>query len=202
MILLTTRQDLKSAMRTRDMQSLNPLKALITAHQSSLKETMNKKPELPTSHFESDAFLAPIIHKQIAKRRDSIIGFKEYRRDDLVEREAAEIAVLERYLPQPQTTPEEVKAMTVEAIESLRSSGNGANDPGNMSHNRIFKWLKSDEGRQQKLDPIMADQTMVRTVIAETVRELSDRVDASTTIEIEKLKPKEEDTLTKDRFSS
>ena len=191
---------MKAAMRARDMNSLNPLKALITAHQASSKEILNKKPDTPTSHFESDLFLAPLIHKQIAKRLDSIAGFKEYHRDDLVEKETEEIAVLEKYLPQPQTTPEEVRAMTMEAIESLRENGDGANDPGSMSHRRIFQWLNNDEGRRQKLSTIMVDQSMFKRVVAETVRELSDRVDSMPSIEVEKLKPKEEDTLTKDRY--
>src|SRR5579862_2844504 len=138
-------QDLKSAMRARDMSTLNPLKSLITAHQATSKEILNKKPDTPSSELESDSFLAPIIHKQIAKRQDSIAGFKQHNRDDLAEKEAAEIGVLQKYLMQPQTTAEEVKTMTLEAIEALRNSGVGANDPGSMSLRKIFQWLNSDE---------------------------------------------------------
>lgn len=199
-MVLTGRQDLKTAMRNRDMKTLNPLKALITAHQASSKEILNKKPQTPSSKFETDSFLAPVIHKQIAKRQDSIAGFKEYHRHDLVEKEAQEIAVLSKYLPQPQTTAEEVRAMTIEATEQMRSEGVGENDPGSMNIKQIHDWLRRDEGRREKLSPIMADQAMVKRVVAETVRDLSDRIDAAPSIEVEMLNRKEEDPLTKDRY--
>ena len=187
-------------MRIRDMKTINPLKALLTAHQSSSKEISTKKPHTPQSHFKSDEFLAPIIYKQIAKRQESLAGFKEYHRHDLVEKESYEISILERYLPQPQTTSADVRAMTIEAIDSLRNAGEGPNDPGNMSIRRIMEWLNRDKTRRGALSVIKADQIMVRRVIAETVKELSDRIDAAPQWNVDKLKPREEDTLTKDRY--
>src|SRR5271167_4237447 len=114
---------MKSAMRERDTKTLNPLKSILTVHQSSSKDISQNKPNTPVSLFQSDQFLAPLIHRQIAKRQDSIKGFKEYHRHDLVEKESYEISVLQKYLPQPQTTEEDVRMMTTETIESLRSSG-------------------------------------------------------------------------------
>lgn len=158
-----------------------------------------ENPDVPASHFESDEFLTPVIHKQIGKRRDALEGFQNHKRQDLVEKEAYEISVLEKYLSQPQTTPAEVRAMTIEAIESLRRSGEGANDPGSMSLRRIYEWLERDETRKEALSVIRADQGMVKRMIAETVKRLSDRIDGAPKLNVDKLKPREEDTLTKPR---
>ena len=195
-----TRRDLMQAMRDRDTKTINPLKTLLTAHQSYCKDLARNKPNTPLSYFQTDNFFAPLIHRQIAKRQDSILGFKEYHRHDLVEKEEYEISVLQKYLPQPQTTEEDVRRLTTEAIESLRSSGEGANDPGSMSLKRIYGWLYRDEGRRNALGSVRADQGMVRRIVAETVRDLSDRVDDVAEWNVEKLKPRPVDNLTKDRY--
>lgn len=187
-------------MRERDTRTLNPLKALLTVHQANAKDVSLKKPDTHQNRFESDSFLAPLIHRQIAKRQEALIGFKEYKRHDLIEKETFEISVLQRYLPQPQTTEADVRALTIEAVESLRASGDGANDPGSMSLKRIYNWLYSDEERKKALGTEMADQGMVRRVIAETIQELSDRIDNPMQFEVDRLKPKPADTLTKDRY--
>jgi uncharacterized protein YqeY len=187
-------------MRARDMATLNPLKALLTAHQAKAKQLTVNDPEKSDSHFANDNFLAPLIHKQISKRKDSIVGFKEYHRTDLVEKEEFEISVLEKYLPQPQTTEEDIRNLTIEAFETLRSEGKGANDPGSMGIKRIYEWLKKDAKRREMMSEKFADAGMVRRVIAETVRDLSDRPDASPEFNVERLKPREKDDLTKDRY--
>jgi uncharacterized protein YqeY len=187
-------------MRTRDTNTLNPLKSFLTAHQSSSKDVLSKKPNIAKTHFESDIFLAPLLHKQIAKRRDSLEGYKAHGRDDLAEKEAFEITVLERYLPYPQTREDDVRRMTVETIEIMRSNGDGPNDPGNTSLNKIYEYIKRDEENREALSVLHADQGMVRRVIAETVRDLSDRIDGAPQRNVERLKPVEEDTLTKGRY--
>lgn len=197
---LTSRLDLKTAMRDRDTKTLNPLKSLLTIHQSSSKDHARNKPNTPDSHFKSDDFFAPLIHRQIAKRQESIIGFKEYHRMDLVEKESYEISVLKQYLPRPQTTEEDVRNWTNEAVESLRTEGKGANDPGSMSVKRIYEWLFRDEARRKALGPVRIDQGMMRRVVAETIRDLSDRIDNGPDLTVEKLKPKPKDELTKDRY--
>ena len=90
--------------------------------------------------------------------------------------------------------------MTIDAVECLRSSGDGANDPGSMSLKRIFDYLNKDGKRREKLGTVRADQGMVRLVVAETVKELSDRIDHGPDLNIEKLKPRPEDKLTKPRY--
>jgi len=189
-------------MKARDMETLNPLRSLLAAHNALMKEFTIKHvaDSMQQSTFESDEHFIPVIRKQIAKRQDSIVSFKEHLRDDLADKETYEISVLEKYLPQPQTTAEDVRRLTIEGVESLRSTGNGANDPGNMSMKRIFGWLYADVERKRKLGSVWCDQGMMKRVVAETVKELSDRVDNLTQANIDKLKPKEVDYLTKPRY--
>ena len=189
-------------MKARDTKTLNPLKALLTSYNAMMKETTLKHVanSMKQRTFESDDYFIPVIRKQIGKRQDAIVSFKEHLRDDLAEKEAYEISVLEKYLPQPQTTAEDVRQLTIEAVESLRSSGDGANDPGNMSYKRIYAWFNADPERKKVLGLVRCDQTMMKRVVAETVKELSDRVDGLTQANIDKLKPKEVDYLTKPRY--
>lgn len=196
------RQDFKASMKARDTKTLNVLRAILTSHNAMMKETTLKHvaDSMKQKTFESDDYFIPLIRKQITKRQDAITSFKEHLRDDLAQKEEYEISVLEKYLPQPQTTAEEVRQLTVEGIESLRSEGEGANDPGNMSLKRIFAWLNVDAERKRKLSLVWCDQSMMKRVVAETVKELSDRIDNQTQANIDALKPKEVDYLTKPRY--
>jgi uncharacterized protein YqeY len=189
-------------MKARDTKTLNPLKSALAAHNALRKEvTIRHVPESQQEKtWEQDEHFVPVIRKQIAKRQDSIVSFKENLRNDLVAQETYEISVLEKYLPQPQTTAEDVRQLTIEGAESIRSEGEGANDPGNMSMERIFRWLYADEETKSKLGLVWCDQTMMKRVVAETIKELSDRVDNLTQANIDKLKPKKVDYLTKPRY--
>ena len=189
-------------MKARDHKTLNVLRAILTSHNAMMKETTLKHvaDSMKQRTFESDEYFIPIIRKQIAKRQDSIVSFNEHLRHDLAQKEEYEISVLEKYLPQPQTTAQEVRQLVIRGVESMRSDGSGANDPGNMSLKRIFAWLNADAEIKRKLSLVWCDQAMMRRVVAETVKELSDRVDNITQANIDRLKPKEVDYLTKPRY--
>ncbi|MFV2082224.1 MAG: GatB/YqeY domain-containing protein, partial [bacterium] len=60
------------------------------------------------------------------RRKESIEAFKEGGREDLVLKEGKELVILEEYLPS-QLSPEELKSLIQEAIEST-----GASTPGDM----------------------------------------------------------------------
>jgi hypothetical protein len=62
-----------------------------------------------------------IIRKQIKQRQDSVEQFSKGGRSELAEKESAEIAILERYLPAA-LTPEEVSAMVQAAIAETGAS--------------------------------------------------------------------------------
>ena len=57
-----------------------------------------------------DAGMVEVTSKQVNDRRESIRMFKQGNRTDLVEKESAELAVLEEYLP-PQLSVDELTAL-------------------------------------------------------------------------------------------
>jgi uncharacterized protein YqeY len=187
-------------MKRRDMKTIHPIKSLLAAHRDLSKEALRKNPGLATAYFESNQFLAPIIHKEIAKRRESLVLFREYQRTDLADREEYQISVMERYLRQPQVTEEQIQWWTKMALTVLRESGKGFSDPGNMSLKRIFEWFRMNDVAKDALNPELADQNMVKRVVVEIVKVLSDQPDVHVHSEVRHEKDREEDGLTKDRY--
>jgi uncharacterized protein YqeY len=101
--------DIKDAMRAKDMPRLNTLRMLKTAMKNSAIEKGGAAAVL--DDVESSA----IIRKQIKQRQDSIEGFEKGGRPELAANEKLEIDVLTAYLPQ-QLSADEVAALVKDAI--------------------------------------------------------------------------------------
>ena len=91
-------EDIKTSMRNRDQARLDALRFLKFAVQAVEKE---QKKEL------DDAGMIAVATKQASDRRDSIRAFTEGGRDAMAAKEAAELVVLEEFLP-PQMATEEL----------------------------------------------------------------------------------------------
>jgi hypothetical protein len=109
--------DMKTAMRDGDAHRRDTLRMAIAAVQNAAKE---KREPL------SDDEVLAVLTKQVKTRRESIKAFRDAGRDDLADKEAAEIEVLAPYLPE-QMGEEEVRALVLEAIAST-----GASSPKDM----------------------------------------------------------------------
>jgi uncharacterized protein YqeY len=82
--------DMKSAMRAKDAPRLLTIRGLLAA----LKQReVDERIEL------DDAAVVAIVDKLVKQRKDSITQFTAGGRQDLVEKESAELKVLEGYLP-------------------------------------------------------------------------------------------------------
>jgi uncharacterized protein YqeY len=81
---------------------------------------MNKSVE--KGHELDDAEARQVVTALVKQRRDSIEQFQKGGRQDLVDKETAEIAVLESYLP-PAADPALVERAIVEAIAETGASG-------------------------------------------------------------------------------
>jgi len=77
-----------------------------------------KYAEIEADGEMSDQDVEVVIAKQAKQRRDSIEEFKKGGREDLVEREAAELVILEAYLPE-QMSEDEIRAIVESAIAEL-----------------------------------------------------------------------------------
>jgi uncharacterized protein YqeY len=74
----------------------------------------------------NDAEVLQVVASLVKQRRDSIEQFAKAGRTDLVEKETAEIAVLEHYLP-PAVSADEIDAAVADAIAET-----GASSPKDM----------------------------------------------------------------------
>lgn len=101
--------DLKDAMRAKDMPRLNTLRML----KAALKNAAIEKGGADAVLDDTEA--SAIIRKQIKQRQDSIEGFEKGGRPELAAGEKAEMDVLSAYLPQA-LSAEEVSALVKEAI--------------------------------------------------------------------------------------
>ena len=110
-------EDMKTAMRAKDAPRLLTIRGLLAAC---------KQREVDERVVLDDAAVIAIVDKLIKQRKDSISQFASAGRTDLVDKETAELQVLEGYIPQRMSADEiatEVRAIVTEL---------GAAGPGDM----------------------------------------------------------------------
>ncbi len=98
-------EDMKAAMRAKEADKLTTIRGLLAAI---------KQKEVDERIVVDDIGVIAIVDKLIKQRKDSITQFSAGGRQDLADKEAIELKVLEIYLPQRMDAAE-VKA-TVDAI--------------------------------------------------------------------------------------
>ena len=108
-------EDMKSAMRAKDSQRLLAIRMLLAAV---------KQKEVDERIVLDDAQVVGIVDKLIKQRKDSIAAFQLAQRTDLVDKESAELRVLEAYLPQ-RLSADEVAAAVTRIVANLGASGPG-----------------------------------------------------------------------------
>ena len=102
--------DVKDAMRAKDQLKLNTLRFL----QAAVK---NREIELRPNPINSDEVMS-VIKKLVKQRKESIEQYQAGNRQDLADQEAAELKVLEAYLP-AQMGKEQVEKVVTEVIAAL-----------------------------------------------------------------------------------
>ena len=105
----TLNNDIKSAMKTKDKETLAVLRMIKTAVQAAeidKKEELNAEEELT------------ILAREAKQRRESLAEFVKAGRDELVAKTEAEIEIVERYLPK-QLSVEEVKEVIATVAEKI-----------------------------------------------------------------------------------
>ena len=106
-------EDMKTAMRAKDSTRLGTIRLLLAAC---------KQREVDERITLDDVAVIGIIDKMIKQRKDSIAAFTTAQRQDLVDKESAELLVLEAYLPQRMDAGQvlaEVQAMVAELSAQL-----------------------------------------------------------------------------------
>jgi uncharacterized protein YqeY len=104
--------DLKDAMRARDADKLGVLRLL----KSALKYATIEKSGAESALDDAEATL--VIRKQVKQRQDSIDSFEKGGRTELAEKEKAEIAILNQYLPLAMS-PDELTRLVRETVTEV-----------------------------------------------------------------------------------
>ena len=108
-------EDMKTAMRAKDAERLGTIRLLLSAC---------KQKEVDERVVLDDTMVIAIIDKMIKQRKDSIDAFTKADRKDMADKEAAEITVLQGYLP-VRMTSDEVLAAVKAIVVTLGASGPG-----------------------------------------------------------------------------
>lgn len=110
-------EDMKAAMRAKEADKLSTIRMLLAAV---------KQKEVDERVEVDDVMLVGIVDKLIKQRKDAIAQFTAAARQDLADKEAAEVVVLEAYLPARLSEPE-IQSAVAAIVSEL-----GAKGPGDM----------------------------------------------------------------------
>ena len=110
-------EDMKTAMRAKDSERLGTIRLL----QAAMKQK-----EVDERVTLDDVAIVAIVDKLIKQRKDSIAAFEGAGRQDLADKEKAEMAVLQAYLPARMSEAEVIAAVQAIVAEV------GAKGPGDM----------------------------------------------------------------------
>ncbi len=110
-------EDMKAAMRAKDSERLGTIRLLTAAMK---QKEVDERIEL------DDLAVIAIVDKMLKQRKDSIEAFEKAARQDLADKEKAEVVVLQAYLP-ARLSAQEVTAEVNAIVAQL-----GAKGPGDM----------------------------------------------------------------------
>ena len=105
-------EDMKAAMRASEKERLSTIRMV----QAAIKQR-----EVDERIVLDDAQVIAVLEKMVKQRRESIVAFEQGGRADLADKEKAEIALLQVYLP-AQLSEAEVDALIKESITATGAS--------------------------------------------------------------------------------
>ena len=146
MLYETVAEDMKTAMKNKDKDSLNTLRLLKSAVDLYL---VNNKLERNNA---SDEVVIDVVAKQVKTHKENIEEFKKGNRQDLVEGLEKEIALLSKYLPE-QLSEDDVRKEIDKVFDKLKPSS--MKDMGNI---------------MKELGPVLkgkADMKLVNSIVKE-----------------------------------
>lgn len=106
-------EDMKTAMRAKDQTALSTIRLINAAI---------KQFEVDERTEADDGKVIAIITKMVKQRKDSAKIYAEAGRQDLADKENAEMEILHRYLPQMMSA-EEIQAAVAAAVAQTGASG-------------------------------------------------------------------------------
>ena len=113
-------QDMKAAMKSGDKARLGTIRLILAAIK---QREVDERIEL------DDAQVIAVLDKMAKQRRESITQYQAANRDDLAQKEQAELEIILSYLPQP-LEDSEIEALVQSAIEE--SGANSLKEMGKV----------------------------------------------------------------------
>ncbi|MCH8871099.1 MAG: GatB/YqeY domain-containing protein [Chloroflexi bacterium] len=142
--------DLKNAMRQGDALRRTTIRFVLSAiHNDEIARQKD---------LDEDGVIQ-VLTKQAQQRRDSIEAFQDANRQDLVDKEQAELEIIAAYLPE-RMTEDEVREVVRQVL-----SDSGASGPQDMSK-VMGRLMPKVRGK--------ADGKMVSTMVNEMLREMAE----------------------------
>jgi len=117
-------EDIKTAMKAKDKLRLETVRSI---KKFILEKEVSLRPQGQESLTETQEI--EVLAQQAKQRRDSIEQYRQAGRDDLADKEAEELAIIEEYLP-GQLSDEEVAAVIEEII--AKTGATSAKDMGKV----------------------------------------------------------------------
>ena len=128
-------EDLKQAMKSGDRLRVMVIRTTL----SDIKYA-----EIDKQHTLNDVEIIQVLSQEAKKHRESIAMFTQGKRQDLVEKEKAELDIIACYLP-PQASREEIVAVAHDVIKELGAAG--PQDKGKVMSRLIAHFKGQAEGR-------------------------------------------------------
>ncbi len=113
-------EDMKTAMRNQEKERLATIRLILAAF---------KQREVDERITLTDEHVLAILDKMMKQRRESIKEFEAAKRQDLVDKEAQEIVVIQKYLP-AQLSEAEIEALISKSIQDAGATS--AKDMGKV----------------------------------------------------------------------
>ncbi len=129
-------EDIKQAMKAGDTVTRDTLRMLL----SSVKNAANTK-LAPLDESE----VVAVVAKDVKRHLESIDAFKKGNRPDLVAKEEAEMAILQKYMP-AQVSRDEIVKVVKEVITAVGAKGPG--DKGKVMQQVMPKLKGKAEGKE------------------------------------------------------
>jgi uncharacterized protein YqeY len=131
--------DMKTAMRAKAADRLGTIRLLLAAI---------KQKEVDERVTLDDVAVVAIVDKLIKQRKDSITAFEQAGRQELADKEAAEMRVLQAYLPE-RLDADAVLATVRQIVERLQAKG-----PGDMG--RVMGAAKAELAGKAEMSQVSA----------------------------------------------
>jgi len=105
---------MKAAMKSGDHARVDVLRFVMAGIRSAEKDKYAKTPDVPMTDEEAVA----VLQKEVKRRKEAIELFKKGNREDLVNKEDADLAVIATYVPK-ELSPEEIEKV----VDDLKAKG-------------------------------------------------------------------------------